>query len=147
MEELLSWPSKSFIPCGPGDTKKVELGKLAQMYQPGFRFICDYGRNIYAGDNVSVNMNCTFVDCSKITIGNHVLIVLYVRPYTATHPVELSERLTSNRNRETGPYFTVPTHYRSKWEAAAGYGQRLFRFIPIVLQTGIVYGFDISKIC
>lgn len=75
------------------------------MYQPGFRFICDYGRNIYAGDNVSVNMNCTFVDCSKITIGNHVLIVLHVRPYTATHPVEQSERLTPNQNTETGPYF------------------------------------------
>ncbi len=99
------------------------------------------------GDNVSVNMNRIFVDCNKITIGNHVLIASNMQLYTATHPVELSERLTSNRNRETGPHFTVPTHYRSKWEAAAGYGQRLFRFIPIVLQTGIVYGFDISKIC
>ncbi len=36
--------------------------------------ICDYGRNIYVGNNVSVNMNCTFVDCSKITIGDNVLI-------------------------------------------------------------------------
>lgn len=43
--------------------------------------------------------------------------------------------------------FPVPTHCRSKWEVAVGYGQRLFRFMPIVLQTGIVYGFDISKIC
>lgn len=34
-----------------------------------------------------------------------MLIVLHVRPYTATHPVEQSERLTPNQNTETGPYF------------------------------------------
>jgi acetyltransferase-like isoleucine patch superfamily enzyme len=33
----------------------------------GNPFLCDYGRNIHIGNNVSVNINCTFVDCNKIT--------------------------------------------------------------------------------
>lgn len=39
-------------------------------------------------------MRCTFIDCNKITIGNNVLIAPDVRIYTATHPIELNERLT-----------------------------------------------------
>lgn len=63
-------------------------------------FICDYGQNIYAGNNVSINMNCTFVDCNKIIIGDNVLIASNVQLYTATHPVELNERYVENS--ETG---------------------------------------------
>ena len=63
-------------------------------------FLCDYGRNIYIGNNVSVNMNCTFVDCNRIVIGDDVLIASNVQLYTATHPVELAERYVINP--ETG---------------------------------------------
>lgn len=71
----------------------------------GLPFICDYGRNIHIGSNVSVNMNCTFVDCNKITIGDNVLIASNVQLYTAAHPVELSERLTPDWCMETEQYF------------------------------------------
>ncbi|MDE7286028.1 MAG: sugar O-acetyltransferase [Lachnospiraceae bacterium] len=71
----------------------------------GNPFICDYGRNISLGDNVSVNMNCTFVDCNKITVGNNVLISSNVQIYTATHPVELKDRLTPEWTAESGEYF------------------------------------------
>ena len=57
------------------------------------------------GTNVSINMNCTFVDCNKIEIGNNVLIASNVQIYTATHPVELSDRLTPNWNPDSGEYF------------------------------------------
>lgn len=69
----------------------AQMGSNVSVGQP---FICDYGRNIYIGNNVSINMNCTFVDCNKIEIGDNVLIASNVQLYTATHPVELSERLT-----------------------------------------------------
>lgn len=52
-----------------------------------------------------MNMNCTFVDCNTITIGDNVLIASNVQLYTATHPVELSERLTPNWSIETEQYF------------------------------------------
>ena len=66
-----------------------EIGTKVSVASP---FICDYGRNIFMGNNVSVNMNCTFVDCNKIIIGDNVLIASNVQLYTAAHPVELAER-------------------------------------------------------
>ena len=50
------------------------LGGIGANVSIGLPFLCDYGCNIYIGDNVSINMNCTFVDCNRITIGNNVLI-------------------------------------------------------------------------
>lgn len=59
-------------------------------------FHCDYGKNIFLGDDVIINMNCTFVDNKPIKIGNHVLIASNVQIYTAAHPVLPQERLVSN---------------------------------------------------
>lgn len=72
------------------------LGQVGENVSVGLPFICDYGRNIRIGDNVSVNMNCTFVDCNTIDIGSDTLIASNVQLYTATHPVELAERLAGN---------------------------------------------------
>lgn len=84
---------------------KQLFGGIGTNVSVGLPFICDYGRNIYVGNNVSVNMNCTFVDCNTTTIGDNVLIASNVQLYTATHPVELSERLTQNWNIEKEQYF------------------------------------------
>jgi len=84
---------------------KELFGKTGFNVSVGNPFICDYGCNIYIGDNVSVNMNCTFVDCNKITIGNNVLIASNVQIYTAAHPIELSERLTPGWTPESEEYF------------------------------------------
>ena len=84
---------------------KQLFGRIGTNVSVALPFICDYGNNIYLGKNVSVNMNCTFVDCNKIEIGDNVLIASNVQIYTATHPVELSERLTPDWNPESGEYF------------------------------------------
>lgn len=49
---------------------KQLFGQIGTNVSVGQPFTCDYGRNIYLRNNVSVNMNCTFVDCNKIEIGN-----------------------------------------------------------------------------
>ncbi len=87
------------------DILKQMFGSIGNNTSVGLPFICDYGRNIYIGDNVSINMNCTFVDCNKIIIGNNVLIASNVQLYTSTHPVELSERLVPGWTPESGGYF------------------------------------------
>jgi maltose O-acetyltransferase len=56
-------------------------------------FFCDYGENISIGKNTFVNTNCMFLDDNKITIGKNGLIAPYVQIYTATHPVNASERI------------------------------------------------------
>lgn len=84
---------------------KQLFGKIGTNVSVGTPFLCDYGRNIYMGNNISVNMNCTFVDCNEIRIENHVMIASNVQIYTATHPVELKERLTKDWTLECGKHF------------------------------------------
>lgn len=69
-------------------------------------FYCDYGKHISVGNNVIININCTFVDCNRIEIGNNVLIASNVQIYTATHPVDMAERLVENWTPSDDiPYF------------------------------------------
>ncbi|KAA8823992.1 sugar O-acetyltransferase [Bifidobacterium reuteri] len=82
-------------------TRKREIlesmfAEIGSNVSVGLPFICDYGRNIHIGSNVSINMNCTFVDCNTITIGSDTLIASNVQLYTATHPVELADRLVED---------------------------------------------------
>ena len=70
------------------------FGEIGSNVSVGTPFMCDYGRNIHVGSNVSINMNCTFVDCNRIEIGDNVLIASNVQISTAAHPVELAARPT-----------------------------------------------------
>lgn len=55
-------------------------------------FHVDYGVNIHFGNNCEVNLNCTFLDTNKITIGNNALIAPNVQIYTAFHPTNAVDR-------------------------------------------------------
>jgi len=56
-------------------------------------FNCDYGYNIKAGRNLFINYNAVLLDCNTITIGDDVQMGPCVQIYTATHPVDPTERL------------------------------------------------------
>lgn len=81
------------------------FGGIGENVSIATPFLCDYGRNIFIGNNVSVNMNCTFIDCNEIKIGNNVMVASNVQIYTATHPVEREKRLTPNWAPESGEHF------------------------------------------
>lgn len=57
-------------------------------------FNCDYGSNIFVGENFYANYNCVFLDVCKITIGDNCFIAPQVGLYTATHPIDPIKRLT-----------------------------------------------------
>lgn len=63
-------------------------------------FFVDYGENIHIGNNVEINMNCIFLDCNRITIGDNSGIAPGVHIYTVFHPVKASERLSYNNDNE-----------------------------------------------
>lgn len=65
------------------------IGKSFRLYLP---FRVDLGGNIFVGDNVLINQNCTFLDLDKIEIGDRVLIAPDVKIYTATHSIQSKER-------------------------------------------------------
>lgn len=56
-------------------------------------FYVDYGENIHLGHNVEINMNCVFLDCNRITIGDNSGVGPNVQIYAVGHPVDPAERL------------------------------------------------------
>ena len=55
-------------------------------------FYCDYGSNIFIGEKVFFNFNCVVLDVAQVTIGSRTLFGPNVQIYTATHPLDYSER-------------------------------------------------------
>ncbi len=80
------------------------LGSIGENVAVDTPFHCDYGKNIFVGDDVIINMNCTFVDNKPIRIGNRVLIASNVQIYTSAHPVSVKERLVPDW-KEAGTTF------------------------------------------
>ena len=64
-------------------------GKNLTLNQP---FHCDYGRNIFLGDNVLINYNLTVLDEATVTVGNNVYIGPNVSIYTPCHPLDAEQR-------------------------------------------------------
>jgi maltose O-acetyltransferase len=72
-------------------------GKNTQITAP---FFVDYGKFIFLGNNCEVNMNCVFLDCNRITLGDNVLIAPGVHIYTVFHPLRDEDRLNKTSGRE-----------------------------------------------
>lgn len=69
------------------------FGSIGEDVYIDIDFRCEYGKNIHFGNKVIVNMNCIFLDNNRINIGNNVMIAPDVKIFTATHSVNLSERM------------------------------------------------------
>ena len=55
-------------------------------------FFCDYGHNIFLGDDFFANHHCVMLDAARIDIGSRVLLGPGVHLYTTTHPINAQER-------------------------------------------------------
>lgn len=69
------------------------FGSMGRGVHVDIDFHCEYGKHIFIGDKVIINMNCTFVDNNRIDIGSNVLIAPNVQIYTATHSTKVNERM------------------------------------------------------
>lgn len=78
--------------AGKYEILREMLGHIGQNVHIDIDFHCEYGKNIFIGDKVIINMDCTFVDNNRIEIGNNVLIASNVKIYTATHSTKVKER-------------------------------------------------------
>lgn len=57
-------------------------------------FYCDYGYNIYVGENFFANYNLTILDVAPIHIGDNVKLGPNVNIFTASHPIDPIMRQT-----------------------------------------------------
>lgn len=55
-------------------------------------FFCDYGSNIFVGENVYFNFDCVVLDVAEVRIGSNVMCAPKVQIYTASHPLDAALR-------------------------------------------------------
>ncbi|WP_203249086.1 maltose acetyltransferase domain-containing protein [Sporosarcina beigongshangi] len=65
---------------------------------------CDYGSNIHVGENFYANFDSVFLDVCEIRIGDNCMMAPGVHIYTATHPLDPTER---NSGAEYGKPVTI----------------------------------------
>lgn len=68
------------------------LGSHGQRYHINQPFRCDYGCNVFIGEDFFANFNLTILDEAPVTIGDHAFIGPNVSIYTACHPLDPAER-------------------------------------------------------
>ncbi|MDE6182038.1 MAG: sugar O-acetyltransferase [Eubacteriales bacterium] len=73
---------------------KELFGKTGESIYIEPNFECDYGFNIYVGENFYANFNCVMLDVAEIRIGKNCMLAPNVSLYTATHPLDPTERTT-----------------------------------------------------
>ncbi|MGL5084258.1 MAG: maltose acetyltransferase domain-containing protein [Clostridium sp.] len=57
-------------------------------------FKCDYGSNIYVGENFYANFDCIILDVCEVRIGKNCMLAPRVCIYTATHPIDAKLRIS-----------------------------------------------------
>lgn len=73
--------------------KELFGGAGTSLYiEPTFR--CDYGSNIYVGENFYANFDCVILDVCEVRIGDNCFMAPGVHIYTATHPLNPYERIS-----------------------------------------------------
>lgn len=84
----------------PSEEKRREeiirnlLGSCGEKFHINQPFRCDYGCNVYIGENFFANFNLTILDEGEVHIGDNVFIGPNVSMYTACHPLNPEERNT-----------------------------------------------------
>ncbi|MEX2639750.1 MAG: sugar O-acetyltransferase [Balneolales bacterium] len=81
------------------ESKQARAGYFRELFGSSGRetwiespFYCDYGSNIFLGEDVYFNFNCIILDPAKVQIGDRCLFGPSVQIYTATHPLDYRER-------------------------------------------------------
>ena len=68
------------------------FGKTGAEFHICSDFKCDYGYNIYLGQNFFANFGCVILDEAPVRFGDNVLLAPNVSIYTAGHPFDLEQR-------------------------------------------------------
>lgn len=131
---------------------KELLGGIGENVAIDTPFHCDHGKNIFIGNDVIINMNCTFVDNMTIQIGNRVLIASNVQIYTSSHPVLPQERLVPDwKERKTTWFRTYALPVEIKDNVWIGAGSILLPGVTIgensVIGAGSVVNRTIPANC
>ena len=71
---------------------KSLFGSIGNRFIINQPFRCDYGCNIFLGEDCFINFNCTILDEAKVVIGDHAFLGPNVSIFTACHPLDPEKR-------------------------------------------------------
>ena len=130
------------------DIMRRLFGRVGRRVHIDVDFHCEYGRHIFLGNRVIINMNCTFVDNHRIDIGNDVLIASNVQIYTATHSVLPAQRLVPEGDDADGFCRTLARPVRIGARVWIGAGARILPGVTIgdgaIVAAGAVVTRDVA---
>ena len=115
------------------------LGGHGEKFQFNQPFRCDYGTNIYIGENFFANFNLTILDEAEVRIGDYCFIGPNVSIYTACHPLdsesrnqilEWAEPVTIGNNVWIGGSTTILPGVKIGDDVVIGAGSVVTRDIP-----------------
>lgn len=89
------WKFNSLSPDRSDEMSKILkdlLGSTGERFIVNQPFRCDYGCNIFLGEDCFINFNCTILDEAKVTIGDYAFLGPNVSIYTACHPLDVDKR-------------------------------------------------------
>ena len=80
------------------DMRRTLLNRLLGQMPPKIEieppFRCDYGTNIFIGQNFYANFGVVMLDCAPIHIGENVMLAPNVQLYAAYHPLDAATRIS-----------------------------------------------------
>lgn len=88
----------TFNNLSPDNTEQMQsilkdlFGSIGERFIINQPFRCDYGRNIFIGEDCFINFNCTILDEAEVRIGNNAFLGPNVSIYTACHPLDPRKR-------------------------------------------------------
>lgn len=93
---------REYNDCDPRDTERMQrfirdlFGATGERFTINQPFRCNYGCNIYIGENFFANFNFTVLDEAEVRIGDNAFIGPDVSIYTACHPIDPGERASGD---------------------------------------------------
>jgi len=75
-------------PAASEQRVKALFGATGAGVEVHATFRCDYGYNIYVGDDFFANYDCTILDVAPVRIGKHCLLGPKVQIYSVNHPAD-----------------------------------------------------------
>lgn len=71
---------------------KSLFGSIGERFIINQPFRCDYGTNIFLGEDCFINFNCTILDEATVKIGRNAFLGPNVSIFTACHPLDAGKR-------------------------------------------------------
>ena len=84
----------------------THVGRVGRHVTVETPFTCDYGYNIYIGNNVAIGRNCTIIDVCEVNIGDNCVIGPNVSIFTSTLPVD-PKRRQGGQGPQSGKGITI----------------------------------------